>query len=332
MNTHWQHFLSTQIPADDSFSAVNCTPQLMALTQLSVLKISGTDTLQFLQGQLTTNVHELTEQLSQFSAFCSPKGRVIATFFLVKTTDAVLMILPLTLLTLVKDKLSRYLLRAHVQIAEADNELCLIGLIPANCTTPMFHLEHAARPLFLTQANEQTVSIQIGQRTLVIVAAQHACEYWHNQRMHGYQISALETWRYFDQLSSLPWLTLDTTEMFIPQMLNLDKLDALSFTKGCYTGQEIVARTHYLGKSKRSLCLATCHSTKPLTATAELFTNDLATASLQPSVCGQIISVTQQGNHCTLVVVINHPDYLTSPLQLIDQTPVQLLPSQSINE
>jgi folate-binding protein YgfZ len=331
MNTNWQLFLNTQIPAETTFSAESSTPQIIALTQLSVLKISGADSLQFLQGQLTTNVLQLTEQVSQFSAMCSPKGRVIATFFLVKSTDAVLMILPLALLSLVKDKLSRYLFRAKVQLTVADNELCLIGLIPENYTTPLFHLEHDARPLFVTHTNEHAITIQIGLRTLVIVAAHHACEYWHNQGMHGYQVSTLEAWRHVDQLSGLPWLTPDTTEAFIPQMLNLDKIEGISFTKGCYTGQEIVARTHYLGKSKRSLCLAECHSATPLPAATEVFLSEQPN-STPLNACGQLLSVSQQGTHCTFLLVINHPDYLTSPLQLIDQTPVHLLSGHPINE
>jgi len=153
---------------------------------LGCLRVSGEDAANFLQGQMTCDVIELEENNGTCGAFCNAKGRVISTFYLLKTQSEFLFILPNSLLSVIHERLKRYKLRAKVEINESDFDINTFNL-PNN----------------------------------------------------------------------LPWLTHETSEEFLPQWLNLDKLGGISFTKGCYTGQEIVARTHYLGEVKRRLFMAT---------------------------------------------------------------------------
>lgn len=129
---------------------------------------------------------ELKENNSTCGAFCNAKGRVISTFYVIKTQSEFLFILPNSLLGIIQERLKRYKLRAKVEISE-----------------------------------------------------------------HNFDMNTV------DLPNNIPWLTHETSEEFIPQWLNLDKLGGVSFTKGCYTGQEIVARTHYLGEVKRRLFMAT---------------------------------------------------------------------------
>ena len=152
---------------------------------LGCLSVSGEDAANFLQGQTTCDVIELEENNSTCGAFCNAKGRVISTFYVIKTQSEFLFILPNCLLGVIQERLKRYKLRAKVDIREQDFDMNTIDL-PSN----------------------------------------------------------------------IAWLTHETSEEFIPQWLNLDKLGGVSFTKGCYTGQEIVARTHYLGEVKRRLFMA----------------------------------------------------------------------------
>ncbi len=165
---------------------------LINLTDLGVLSVTGDDAAIFLQGQMTCDVNELIENKAQLGAFCNPKGRVIATFLIVKTTEGFLLILPKALLLTIQEVLQRYKLRAKVEFSEMENP-------------PVER--------FLKSTTVRT-----------------------------------------------PWILPETSEQFIPQSLALDTNGAISFTKGCYTGQEIVVRTHYLGDVKRQLNLALCES------------------------------------------------------------------------
>jgi hypothetical protein len=120
----------------------------------------------------------------------------------------------------------------------------------------------------------------------------------------GFQVRDAAHWLYLDIETGMPWLTLATSEQFIPQMLNLDKLGGVSLTKGCYTGQEIVARTHYLGKAKRTLFLAECQIAKPEPNSDIIDTG------------GQVLgNVLLAENHKTLVVLQNSD---TAQLRLKD--------------
>lgn len=159
---------------------------------LAVLSVTGEDAASFLQGQITCDINDVVKQKSQLGAFCNPKGKVIAIFFIVKTDDGFLLALPKSLLITIQELLERYKLRAKVTINE---------------------LEHFPVEPFL-----KTDHVRI------------------------------------------PWIFSETSEQFIPQALKLDKFGAISFTKGCYTGQEIVVRTHYLGEVKRQLHLALCEA------------------------------------------------------------------------
>lgn len=163
---------------------------LMNPADLGVLSVTGADAASFLQGQTTCDIYNLAEHKTQLGAFCNHKGKVVAVFLIVKTSEGFLLILPKSLLMTVQELLQRYKLRAKVEFSEMEN-------------LPLTQ--------FLKNTNVRT-----------------------------------------------PWILPETSEQFIPQMLKLDQIGAVSFTKGCYTGQEIVTRTHYLGEVKRQLNLALC--------------------------------------------------------------------------
>lgn len=163
---------------------------LISPTDLGCLSVVGEDAATFLQGQTTCDIFELTENQSQTGAFCNPKGKVIAFFVVVKTSEGFLLILPKTLLQTIQELLEHYKLRSKIAISEIEN-------LP---------LETFLKPTTLRS----------------------------------------------------PWILPQTSEQFIPQMLNLDQTGAVSFKKGCYTGQEIVTRTYYLGEVKRTLNLGLC--------------------------------------------------------------------------
>ena len=265
MHQDWKNFLLNQqahleSDTDITFPATidsSNNNKIYPIAHLAILKIDGNDAAKLLQGQITCNINDITETQSSLGALCTPNGRAITTFLLAKTNDAFLMVLPKELLETVKKRLQMYILRSAVTLTDCSEQLCLIGLLQAKTTD---------NKLFGT-SQQDSLSITIDNapnRQLMITEVDQAITLWSDLVNHqGFLPAPSEQWRYLDIMAGLPWLTSETSEEFIPQMLNLDQLGGISYNKGCYTGQEIVARTHYLGKAKRALCLAECDT--PLT-------------------------------------------------------------------
>lgn len=325
MNQSWKKFL---LDANASFENNNqivfpvveyeSFNRIYPIMDLVVLSVSGKDAGKFLQGQLTCNVNDITETQSGFGAFCTPKGRVITTFLLIKHRDSFLLIMPAELMETVKKRLQMYILRSDVVITDHSDDYCLIG-------TRFWDMATSNAQLFSTSQPEQgvvTVSLP-NNRYLTIAEASKAITYW-SDRVGDQQFKPDNSaqWNYLDVTSGIPWLNTKTSEEFIPQMLNLDKLGGISFNKGCYTGQEIVARTHYLGKAKREMFLAECMISTPPEPNAAII-DDTGTEE----VVGRVLQAQNQKNSCKMLVVLQLSDSKTYNLKLNnpDQNKITLL-------
>ena len=332
MNQNWKNLLLSQnatfesdnlitFPAASDFSDKTIYP----VAHLAVLTVSGKDAAKLLQGQLTCNVNDVAESKSSLGALCNPKGRAITTFLLVKTGDAFLMVLPEELLEPVKKRLQMYILRSDVTLTDSSDTLCLIGLC---------QLETQSEPLFAT-TQQEVISINLSSATqsrhLIIAEAGKAIALWSEQvDNQGFQPISSAQWRYLDILSGLPWLTPETSEEYIPQMLNLDVLGGISFDKGCYTGQEIIARTHYLGKAKRALFLAECDTPSTPEPNASIIDDSAGTEQAIGKVllAQRPLAVHEnEGKLCKMLIVLQVSDNDTYHLKLNDknQTKITLL-------
>lgn len=308
MNSKWQDFLRAEYGAvvtagEISFAGTGHDggKTLYPVTGLAVLTIAGKDAGQFLQGQITCNINDISEQQSSLGALCNPKGQVITTFLLVKTPSAFLMVLPDELLETVKNRLQKYILRANVTLTDGRDDWCLIGLL---------YPDMAPEPLFATSRND-ILSVNFGNRYLLIAEPDAAAMFWSDQaRRNGFAAGNSAYWRCLDIVAGIPWLSLETSEQFIPQMLNLDNLGAISFTKGCYIGQEIVARTHYLGKAKRALFLAECDAPTPA---ANAVIRDGAGQAV-----GKVLRAGRHDGRCKMLVVLQLADDGHGQLKLDD--------------
>jgi folate-binding protein YgfZ len=313
MNPNWKNFLLDQNAVFENdtnlvfpVSEPDVQKQIYPLVHLGVITISGADAATFLQGQITCNVNDLSDIKCSIGAICNPKGRAITTFLLVKKDDTFLMILPQELLSSVQKRLQMYVLRSKVTLTDSSDELCLLGL-----SDDLLMSGETAEPLFATTRQDNVV-VKLNNRSLIIVEVDNAQSFWLEQLNLGFQPESSAKWRYLNILSGIPWLTAATSEEFIPQMLNLDKLGGISFTKGCYTGQEIVARTHYLGKAKRELFVAECNA---------LVAPDSNTIIIDDSAdteqnIGKVLSAQNFKNSCKMLVVIQVSDINTYSLRL----------------
>ena len=334
------------------------------LAHLAVLTIGGKDAATFLQGQITCNIDDLNETKSSLGALCNPKGRAIATFLLIKTGSVFLMILPDELLQTVKKRLSLYILRSDVVLTDSSDALCLIGLTTTgtsadNCrdaggipsgaqgATPPLKgglgtgavaddcrdaggraTQGAVAEALFSTSQQDIISVNLGNRRLIAAMPEQAAAFWTEQARHGYRPASSAHWRYLDIISGLPWLTTATSEAFIPQMLNLDKLGGISFNKGCYTGQEIIARTHYLGKAKRMMFLAECN-TQEIPAPNAVIIDDSAPSGADTEAeqtAGRVLLAEHWGASCKMLIVIPISDAGTDRLSLADHNKLTLLP------
>lgn len=224
------------------------------LPQYKLLAIQGADAKSFLQGQLTSDLDLLTPQLSQLCGFCTPKGRLISNFRLFQHGDTVFAIIPTGVFETTLTQLQHFVVRSNVQMGDATEALIHIGAQGEKITSEL--IEHVGK------LPEQVHGVLQHENYIIIKISEHRYEIFCNLQ------DAKTLWQYLDVQCTavgnanwemrnirdgIPEITASTTEAFVPQMVNMDIIEAISFTKGCYTGQEIVARTHYLGKQKRRM-------------------------------------------------------------------------------
>jgi tRNA-modifying protein YgfZ len=214
------------------------------LPHLGVLRFAGADAATFLQGQVSNDTKRLAESKPLFAAYSSPQGRVLALLHLLPHSNGLLAILPRELAQPTLQALKKFVMRAKVTIEDASAHLCVAGTLDTGSV--------AERSGYAEQDGVAIAAVDGSRRRWLVGSP----EILQNQGWIG-EPSGSEVfghaWRLADIRAGLPQIYLATRETFVAQMLNLDLLDGISFSKGCYTGQEIIARTQHLGRIKRRL-------------------------------------------------------------------------------
>ena len=270
MNPNWKAFLETQSATVDDAGrgSLETTPKaadcaLTDLSQFSVIAIRGEDRDTFLQGQLTNDIRELSDTHSQLSSHCSPKGRMLANFRVLRRDDKILLQLPGDKLDEILKRLRMFVLRSKVEITDASDELIPIG-IAGSCATELLAQafpELPERENDMTRVGELTVIRLAGStpRFEILGPLEPIEALWQTLSATA-RIADSDLWALLDIRAGIPNVYAATTDAFVPQMANMQLIDGVSFTKGCYTGQEVVARMKYLGKLKRRMYLARVES------------------------------------------------------------------------
>lgn len=216
------------------------------LSSLAIIEVSGSDASSFLQGQFTSDLSETDDHQSTLSAWCNAQGRVITTFLVFRDKDRYLLLLPDTLIDSVCQRLKMFVLRSRVVISKQTQYAC-IGLSGPQATTIVATLD---KPNVFTTKIAGTDT----DRVILIVPAELLEELQTRLGTEGVQSVAPGLWQQEDIDTGIPWLNPPTSGEFLPQELSLENIGALSYNKGCYPGQEIIARLHFRGRVKRSLC------------------------------------------------------------------------------
>ena len=233
------------------------------LSHLGLLQIQGEDAVNFLQGQVTNDVKQLDGNKAHYTAYCNPKGRMLAIFLAFSHYDHLHLQLPKELVASIIKRLKMYVMRSKVEITDVSESIIKIGLNGINA--PNLLRQHFSN---VPQNDFDLVSEDTGAvlklpglfpRYEIFADLNNAKLIWSELSNNAVPVGAL-CWDWLEIQAGIPDVTLNTQEQFVPQMLNLDLLGAINFKKGCYTGQEIVARTHYLGTVKRRTYLAQINS------------------------------------------------------------------------
>lgn len=220
----------------------------VVLEDLGVLAIEGADAVRFLQGQLSCDTTRLEAARSLLGGYHNPQGRTIALLRLVHTPERILAVLPRELAAGVATRLRRFVLRARVRIEDASTQWRITGVLGPQPPQGWPMLADAQFAL----GSAQLVCIG-GAPPRWLALEPCAAPVLPQVRAAADAAAARRQWHRLDVAAGLPQVHAATSEAFVAQMLNLDALGAIAFDKGCYTGQEVIARAHYRGRVKRRM-------------------------------------------------------------------------------
>ena len=223
-------------PIDNGLPQPLQTEAIIALTQLTAIVVTGKENTTYLNSLLTNDITQLTDEKAQYSGLCNPKGRLIASFIILKKATTYYLVIDKSLAQSVVADLLRFRFRSQVDITPLPSSYCCYGLNMAHTSAlPNTPSAYAALP-------HQTLS----PRYLMICSEQNDV---------NNPLLAEHYWYWLDIQQYFTTITVETSGQFTPQQIDYDRY-GVSFNKGCYPGQEVVARLHYLGQSSRQMVLA----------------------------------------------------------------------------
>ena len=229
---------------------------LADLSDLSLIRARGADTQNFLNGQLSNDLRRLDATHSQLAAWCSPKGRMLAIFRLFRRGDDTLLQMPSSLLETTQKRLKMFVLRAKVTLDHVDNELISLGISGPEAEKLLRDVAGIA-PTVVDgcETGNDITTIKIAgplPRFEIIAPADTAKKLWDALKNKAAPVGP-PVWQWLDIMAGIPSVAPETSEAFVPQMANLEIVGGVNFKKGCYPGQEIVARMQYLGRLKQRM-------------------------------------------------------------------------------
>jgi folate-binding protein YgfZ len=325
MNQDWQNFLTTQGAqiqdgvvqhfgdAAAERTATRDGTVLCDLSQFGLLKVSGEEAQVFLHNLFSSDVNALTPQQALPSSFNTAKGRALATLFIWRNPTKFFLQLPRSLIAPIQKKLSMYVLRAKVKIEDASDSVVCLGLSGANAATLLQKHFSALpqNPLDVVHQDDSNLIRLAADRFQINISVQHAPNLWQKLSGDARPVGS-PCWDWLNIRAGIPVILPQTQEQFVPQMANLDLIGAVNFKKGCYPGQEIVARMQYLGKNKRRMYLAHAYAEKAPQAGAELFSMEM-----EGQACGMVVNAQASPNGgYDLLAVVQIASYDAFPVHM----------------
>jgi folate-binding protein YgfZ len=283
------------------------TNSTIDLSHLGLLHVAGADAKKFLQGQITCDVNEITATQSRLGAQCNPQGRIVSLFRLFEFHDNYYLQMPAELVPSTINALKKYAVFFKVNLQDASESFHRIGYAGSGLQKIFPHLTQttdATTPesdllIIRLAGNEPRYEI-IGDKTaiedIVIQLGANTLD------------DPINMWKYWTITTGIPSINETTVGKFLPHEINLQLLNGISFEKGCYTGQEIIARMHYRGQLKKKMFQARVKSTHPPAPGSDIYLDGPA---------GIIVnSCSLDENTCLLLVICDVQSVKTTQLFL----------------
>lgn len=267
MNANWLHWLAAHggvlgngevlhFGAPEREAAAVIEGSIITdLSHYGLLRAEGADAAAFLQNQTGNDVRKVTPEYSQINSYCSPKGRLYAVFRLFRADDAFILRMPAELIPAVHKRLQMFVLMSKVKLSPAGDGWLRIGIAgPAATDALQAEVGTVPQAVNTVAPHNSLILIRVpGNQRYEIYGPPEAMEALWQKLSPRLTPVGRDAWPLLDILNGIPTVYAATSEHFVPQMANLQLIDALNFKKGCYPGQEVVARMQYLGKLKRRM-------------------------------------------------------------------------------
>lgn len=315
MNSDWRAFLAGKgaVFADDGvhhFGDPSAELRgaahgdvLLDASPLALIRVTGNDAVNFLHAQLTQDIRQLDTAHHRLAAYCTAQGRMLAIVRVFRVGAAYYLQLPRSMLASTVERMRRYVMRANV-VLEADDNRVSVGLAGPQAPTRLQSLvSRAPSPGELAITEHAIVLALPGPtpRFLVIADEPMARTLWDQWQQQARAVG-FGVWTWFDISAGVPAVVPATVEAFVPQMANLDLVGGISFSKGCYPGQEIVARMHYLGRLKQRMYRAWVDGAQVPMAGDAIYAPIFGTQSAGTVVAAH--AAPEGGNHLLAVIQI----------------------------
>lgn len=241
------------------------------LIDLGLICVSGTDAKQFLQGQLTCDLEEINTHQTRLGAHCDVKGRIIANFRLFFFQNDYYLLLQRSTLPLLLASLQKYAVFSKVTLKDVSNDWQKTGLYETTARNLSKHQKHIQEDNVVVSGDTLSLSIPGPARRVILLAPINEPI---NLGNNPSELQSVNHWHLLDIIAGIPTVFPETSGQFTPHQLNFPEIGGISFNKGCYIGQEIIARTHYLGKSKSRLYRVFFLTSSPPIPGTPLFDSD----------------------------------------------------------
>ncbi|HEY3644751.1 MAG TPA: folate-binding protein [Gammaproteobacteria bacterium] len=294
---------------------------LLDLSYKGLICVSGPDAVAFLQGQLSTDIEKLGPESSQLSSWSNAKGRVVALMRVFRRGEHIDLALAASLKSTVLKRLSMYVLRSKVILADAGDGISTLGLIGegAGALLGQAGIPVPAQVNEVTRVGDTQAMRLHGERPRYAVYGEREAmgklmRRWQEHTSPGNE----DLWALHKILAGEPTVFSETSEHFVAQMLDLERLGGIDFKKGCYTGQEIIARAHYRGGVKRHMVRAECETSSMLRPGMQIHGVE------QDSPAAEIVDARRDEAGVWQMLVVVQDDLRDTPL-VIDRSPVTLI-------
>ena len=315
---HWQQLAARHSDArlDENF--------VCDADELGLILVSGADAREFLQNQLSNDIGLIGENRLQLSSYSTPKGRMVGIFRVIQVSNGYLLLTAKSMVLPLLERLYHFVVQSRVQLADASDYFARFALVTDNPRV----LQHELLPREPGEVlqTDSVIAMQLeplgSQRRLLVMCLNGAgaVELW-QQFSEQLDIADFGSWRLSEIRAGIPTIYPATSEEFVLQMANLGALGGVSFKKGCYPGQEIVARMQYLGKLKRRMFLAELE-TAELPQPGDELVND---GKLEADGSGMVVDAEfDAGGRCHCLYVAQIARAETGSLHLLAQPEIRL--------